>query len=326
MSEIRPVRSETNINQNTFREVDMSHVLICGSLGIDSIETPQRNIEDVLGGSAVYGSVASSFFSNTYMVAVGGEDFSDRDRGLLEKAGIDLSGLEIVSGGKCFRWRGKYHENMISRETLETQLNVLETFKPRVPESAQKGGFVFLANVHPGVQEATLDQIQSPQFTVCDTMDLWINTARDELDALLPRVDCIMMNDDELKMYADLPTLLQSARKLAEKGPRYVIIKKGEHGSFLFDRDSGGLFICPAFPVEALVDPTGAGDSFAGAFTGFLAAAGDTWRDKLREAIVMGAVTASFTVESFSLDIISRIVREDIDCRARELKSYMRIA
>ncbi len=304
----------------------MSHVLICGSLGIDSIETPQRNVEEVLGGSAVYGSVASSFYSKTCMVAVAGEDFSDQDRGILEKAGIDLSGLEIVGGGKCFRWRGRYHENMISRETLETQLNVLETFQPKVPDTARNGGFVFLANVHPCVQEATLNQIESAGFTVCDTMDLWINTARDELDALLPRVDCIMMNDDELKMYADLPTLLQSARKLAEKGPRYVIIKKGEHGSFLFDRESGELFICPAFPIEAVVDPTGAGDSFAGAFIGFLAAAGDAWQEKIREAMVMGAVTASFTVESFSLDIISRITREDIDRRAQELKSYMRIA
>ncbi len=298
-------------------------LLVVGSIGIDTVETPTARRVDLLGGSAVYFAFAASYFTPVQLVGVVGEDFPPAYRALLESRNIDLAGLE-VSKGRTFRWTGKYHENMIDRDTLEVQLNVLGDFQPKLPDSYRSSEFLFLANAVPALQRQVLAQMKTrPRFVAADTMNLWIETARNDLDALLGEIDALVINDSEARMYTDERELLRAGKAIAAKGPKIVIIKKGEHGALVISRD--GNFCIPGHPLEEVVDPTGAGDTFAGGIMGYLAAQGQVTRETMRRAIAYGAVVASYTCQDFSLDALLRTTRADIDARFRELLEMVHI-
>lgn len=296
-------------------------VLIVGSVAYDSVESAAGKVERALGGAATYASIAACFYSKTSMVGVVGEDFEDEHIELLAGRGVDLSGLQKVPG-KTFHWAGRYLPDMIGRETLDTQLNVFEHFDPVLPEALKGLEYVFLANIHPGLQKRVLDQVTGPKLVVLDTMDLWINTARSDLVELFPRVDVLVINDEEVRLLTADYNIIAGARKLLADGVKLgVVVKRGEHGSTLVTND--GLSIAPAFPVEKLVDPTGAGDSFAGALIGYLGASGDIGFKSLRRSLIHGAAVASFTVEGFSVDRLKDVTKEDIEARVRVLKELM---
>ncbi len=298
-------------------------LLVVGSIGIDTVETPASRRENLLGGSAAYFAYAASFFSKVALVGVVGKDFPEEHKQLLKSREIDLSGLEI-SEGDTFRWTGKYHENMNDRDTLEVALNVLGTFDPKVPAAYVDCDYVFLANASPAVQLKTLAQIKKrPAFVAADTMNLWIEIARHDLDALLSRIDAIVMNDGEARQYTDERELLRAGRKIQEKGPGTVIIKKGEHGALVVSRN--GNFSIPAYPLEEVIDPTGAGDTFAGGIMGYLASGKAVTKESLRRAVAYGSVVASFTCQDFSLGGLQKIDRAAIDARYRELLDMVRI-
>lgn len=288
-------------------------VLVVGSVALDSIETPRGRAPDVVGGSATHFAVAASLFAPVRLVGVVGDDFPEEYMALLRARDIDLAGLEVVSGGRTFRWSGRYSQDMNSRETLSVELNVFADFQPRIPEAFRDTGFVFLANGSPVTQASVLGQIRRPRFVMADTMDLWIQNARADLLALLARLDGLILNDEEARMLTGEPGILAAARATLALGPRYVIVKKGEHGSLLLSRDR--IFILPAFPVEDLVDPTGAGDSYAGGVMGSLARAGACEFEDLRRAIVDGTVVASFNVGGFALDRTRKLTREEFEAR-----------
>lgn len=288
-------------------------LLVVGSLALDSVETPSARRDDVLGGSAVYFSYAASYFTPVSLVGVVGEDWPVANTELLNERKIDTAGLQTVSGGRTFRWRGKYLQNMNDRETLEVHLNVLGEFNPVVPEAHRKSRFVFLANAAPIVQLKTLDQVEAPQLVVADTMDLWIRETKDDLLTLLKRVDGLVLNDAEAKLLTHEENLVKAAEKVLALGPKFVVIKKGEHGALLYSNT--GAFALPAYPTGDVVDPTGAGDSFAGGMMGFLAHRNQADDQTLRLALVYGTIVASFNVEDFSLERMKRIDRSDIDHR-----------
>ncbi len=296
------------------------HLLVVGSIGIDTIEAPTGVATDVLGGAATYFSYAASFFTPVSLVGVVGDDFPAEHRRLLESRQIDTTGLETRRGARTFRWRGKYSPDMNSRETLEVHLNVLGEFNPRLPEKYRLAPFVFLANGAPSTQLAVLDQVPSPRLAVADTMDLWIKTQHDELRRLLKRIDGLVINDQEARMLADTDNLVRAGRAIQAMGPRFVALKKGEHGAMFFSAEQ--TFVMPAYPTPDVLDPTGAGDSFAGGFMGLIASSGDTSPRGLKQAMAAGTVTASFTVEGFSLDRLREITRADID---RRLDEYRRM-
>lgn len=299
------------------------NLLVVGSIGIDTVETPTEKRADQLGGSAIYFSYAASFYTKVHLVGVVGKDFPSVHRTLLESREIDLSGLEAAEG-KTFRWTGRYHENMIDRDTLKVDLNVFGSFDPKVPEAAREIGFLFLANGAPSVQAKVLKQMKRrPKFVAADTMDLWIETARGDLEALLKEIDALVINDSEARMMTDQRELLRAGLDILELGPPIVIIKKGEHGALVVTRD--GHFAVPGFPIEKVVDPTGAGDTFAGGILGYLAETGDTSAANLRRAVAHGAVVASYTVQDFSLEQLKRIKRSDIDNRYAMLLDLVRI-
>lgn len=292
-------------------------LVVVGSIGIDNIETPTARKENLLGGSAVYFAYAAGFFTQVEMVGVVGKDFPPEYRALLQKNNVDLAGLEVADG-QTFRWSGKYHEDMNNRDTLEVQLNVLGSFDPKVPESYKNRDFLFLANAVPAVQHNVLRQMKKrPKFVAMDTMNLWIEIARKDLDGLLAEVDALVLNDGEARQYTDERELLKAGRAILKKGPKTVIIKKGEHGALVVSE--GGNFSVPAYPLEAVTDPTGAGDTFAGAIMGYLASHGTLDRNAIRRAVAYGSVVASFTVEDFSLNKLEKISRKDIDARYKEL-------
>jgi cytidine kinase len=292
-------------------------LVVVGSIGIDDIETPSAKKKNLLGGSAVYFAYAAGYFTRVEMVGVVGADFPAEYRVVLQENNVDLEGLEIADG-KTFRWTGKYHEDMNIRDTLEVHLNVLGTFDPKVPEAYRSRDFLFLANAVPAVQHKVLKQMaKRPKFVAMDTMNLWIETAREDLDALLKDVDALVLNDSEARQYTDERELLKAGRAILKKGPKTVIIKKGEHGALVVSAE--GNFSVPAYPLEVVVDPTGAGDSFAGAIMGYLAAQGKIDRDSLRRAVAYGSVVASFTVEDFSLTRLEEIKRPEIEKRFKEL-------
>jgi sugar/nucleoside kinase (ribokinase family) len=295
-------------------------LLVVGSIGIDTIEAPTGVATDVLGGAATYFSYAASFFTPVSLVGVVGDDFPSEHRRLLESRQIDTTGLEVRRGARTFRWRGKYSPDMNSRETLEVHLNVLGEFNPRLPEKYRLAPFVFLANGAPSTQLAVLDQVPSPRLAVADTMDLWIKTQHDELRRLLKRIDGLVINDQEARMLADTDNLVRAGRAIQAMGPRFVALKKGEHGAMFFSAEQ--TFVMPAYPTPDVLDPTGAGDSFAGGFMGLIASSGDTSPRGLKQAMAAGTVTASFTVEGFSLDRLREITRADID---RRLDEYRRM-
>jgi len=298
-------------------------LLVVGSVGIDTVVTPTERREQVLGGSAVYFSYAASFFTPVSMVSVVGEDFPDAHRRLLKDQGIDLAGLEVAKG-KTFRWTGRYHEDLNTRDTLEVDLNVFGTFDPKVPEKDKQAEFLFLANGAPAVQRKVLQQMKRrPKFIAADTMDLWINTARPELEKLIGEIDALVINDSEVRLMTRHRELLRAGRELLELGVPTVIIKKGEHGALVVNKH--GHFVVPAMPLEAVTDPTGAGDSFAGGIMGYLASTGDISAQGLRRAVAYGSVVASFTVEDFSLEMLCRIKRADIDKRFKALLAIANI-
>ena len=296
-------------------------ILAVGTVAFDSIETPRGNADRVLGGSATYICLAARFFAEQpRLVGVVGGDFPQKYQHLLAERGIDTAGLEVQEAGKTFYWAGRYHEDLNIRDTLTTELNVLETFDPVLPANYKDSRIICLGNLDPGIQRKVLDQASDPDFVVCDSMNFWIDHTLDSLLETLKRVDCLMINDEEARQLANHHNLIHAARAIQELGPRVLIIKKGEHGALLFNGDR--VFAVPAVPLADIQDPTGAGDTFMGGFVGALASLGDFSDDSLRHAMVMGSAMASFVVERFGperlVDLDADTIQERIE-RFREL-------
>jgi sugar/nucleoside kinase (ribokinase family) len=296
-------------------------LLVVGSVAFDSVETPTARRDDVLGGSAVFFSYAASYFTDVRLVGEVGEDWPAEHTDLLRARKIDTAGLRVVEGAKTFRWRGKYLPNMNDRETLEVHLNVFEKFNPRLSDENRRAKFVFLANGSPVMQLGVLEQVKDPVLAVCDTMDLWINIQLDPLLALLRRIDGIVLNDAEAKLLTGTENLVQAGRAVLKLGPKFAIIKKGEHGAMFFSADE--TYVMPAYPTPDVIDPTGAGDSFAGGMMGYLASQGNFDPRTLKEALAYGTVVASFNVEDFSLERMKRIDRREIDVRLAQYKKML---
>lgn len=296
-------------------------VLIVGSTALDSIKTPNAENPRLLGGSASHAAVAASFFAPVRLVGIVGEDFPRKYENLYRRHKIDLTGLQRAAG-KTFHWSGEYELNMNNRQTLVTELGVFETFTPSLPEAYRQSPFVLLANIAPSLQHHVLDQVRRPKLIVADTMDLWLNIALPDLLRLLKRVDVFVLNDSEARQLAEEHNLLVALKKIHRLGPRCVIIKKGEHGCIL--SSPGGLFLCPAYPLGCVVDPTGAGDSFVGGFIGYLASQKGSVEKHLKAAVIHGTATASFCCEGFGLNATTRITRARINQRARELQKMMK--
>lgn len=291
-------------------------LLVIGTLAYDTIETNAAKRVDVLGGSAMFFSVAAAAFRPVQLVAVVGQDFRPADLAMLKQRGVDTSGVEHADG-RTFRWSGRYEADWNTRHTIETQLNVFERFDPKIPPAMRSTKFLFLANASPVVQATALDQVDHPTFTVVDTMNLWIEIMRPELIALLRRVDGVVLNDEEARMLTGERNLIKAASLVLGMGPRYVILKKGEHGAFLMGADVH--FSLPAYPVGSVVDPTGAGDTFAGGFMGYVAAQGDIAPRTLRKGMLYGTVAASYCVEGFGVDALKDRTLRDFDERYDEL-------
>ena len=294
-------------------------VLVIGTTALDSIKTPKSENPRLLGGSASHAAVASSFFAPTRLMGVVGGDFPAKYLTLFKKHGICLQGLERVKDGKTFHWSGEYEVNMNNRRTVETVLGVIEHWQPALPAAYESTPFVLLANISPGVQHRVLDQISKAKFVIADTMDLWLNIALPEVLTLLKRMDCLVLNDSEARQLVSDDNVVSALTKIHRMGPKYVIIKKGEHGSIL----SGpkGLFIAPAYPLRKVVDPTGAGDSFVGGLIGYLAAQKKgTVESNLRRAMLHGSVVASFCCEGFGLNVTTRTTKAKILERVKELE------
>ena len=292
-------------------------VLIVGSTALDSIKTPTAEKPRLLGGSASHAAVAASFFSPVKLVGVVGDDFPKKYLQLYRRHGIDLEGLQIKPG-KTFHWSGEYEVNMNNRRTLLTELGVFETFTPVLPAAHKRTPLVLLANIAPSLQHHVLDQMERAKFVVADTMDLWLNIAFDDLVKLLKRIDGFVLNDSEVHQLTKEDNVFAALKKIHKLGPKYVIIKKGSHGSIL--SSPKGFFICPAYPLHKVVDPTGAGDSFVGGMMGFLASARGSIDDNIRRAMIYGSVTASFCCEGFGLKRTTQIKRADIERRVKELE------
>ena len=302
----------------------MSHpqLVIVGSIGIDHIETPTEKRPNLLGGSVSYACAAASFTHSPGMVGVVGDDFPEEFMELYRSFEVDLQGLQQAKG-QTFSWTGVYAENMDNRETLETVLGVFETFEPNLPESYKTAPFVFLGNMHPGLQLHVLNQIESPKFVLVDTMDLWINITRDELIEVIGKVDMLTLNESEARLLTGAHNLLDAAAQLLKMGPTHVLIKKGENGSMLFGKD--GTYIQPAVPLAEVTDPTGAGDSFAGALMGYLTQQDACDHQAIRKAMVHGSVVASFGVEAFSLEGLQGLTQDQIQERTDSLLAMMRV-
>src|SRR5437660_2000853 len=296
-------------------------VLIVGSTALDSIKTPKAENPRLLGGSASHAAVAASFFSPVKLIGVVGEDFPKKYVELYRRHKIDLSGLQIVAG-KTFHWSGEYEVNMNNRRTLLTELGVFEKFTPSLPKSHQRIPYVLLANIAPSLQMHVLNQMQRPKFVVADTMDLWLNIALADLLQLIKRLDAFVLNDSEAHQLTKEDNVFKALKKIHQLGPKYVIIKKGSHGSIL----SGpkGFFICPAYPLHQVMDPTGAGDSFVGGMIGYLASARGGIDRNIRRAMIYGTVVASFCCEGFGLTCTTGVTRRKIDARVKELEKLTR--
>jgi len=292
-------------------------VLIVGSVALDTVKTPFGKHDYILGGSAVHASVAASFFSPVSLVGVVGEDFPQEHINFLNSRDIETKGLQIKAG-KTFHWEGYYEYDMNQAHTLDTQLNVFADFDPQVPAEYKNSEFVFLANIDPELQMKVLGQVVSPKLTVLDTMNFWIETKKDALLAVIQKVDIVVLNDAETRQLMGTPNLMVGARELLKLGVKKVIIKKGEHGSLLFEDNH--YFAAPSFPLDKVVDPTGAGDSFAGGFIGYLAKTGDLSHDNMRKAVVIGSTIASHNVEDFSLNRMRKLTQKEIQHRYAEFK------
>ena len=291
-------------------------LLVVGTTALDSIKTPHAENPRLLGGSASHAAVAASFFTKPHLIGAVGDDFPRKYINLYRKHGLNLDGLQQLSG-QTFHWSGEYELNMNNRRTLDTVLGVIEDFSPTLTAAQTRLPYVLLANCVPDLQANVLDQMHRPRFVVADTMDLWLNIARAPLLKLLPRLDCLVLNDSEASQLAEEDNVVAAIPRIHKLGPRYVIVKKGEHGSIL----SGpkGLFIAPAYPLRKVVDPTGAGDSFIGGMMGYLASQKGSLESKLRKGIIHGSVTASFCCEDFGLKKTTKIKKKDITKRVREL-------
>jgi sugar/nucleoside kinase (ribokinase family) len=292
-------------------------LLAVGSVALDSLETPFGRREDVLGGSAAYFSVCASYFLAPRLVAVVGDDFPEEHVRFLGERGVDLAGLERRPG-RTFRWRGRYEFDLNTAHTLDTQLNVFADFRPVLPERFKDSEYVFLGNIDPDLQHSVLDQVRAPRFVAADTMNYWIETRRDALLRTLRRIDLLFVNDGEARELADEVNVVKAARKILSFGPRAVVVKRGEYGSLFFSGEE--VFAASAYPLQAVFDPTGAGDSFAGGFMGYVARSRREDRGTLRRAIVLGSVLASFTVEQFSLERLLTLTAGEIRTRFAEAK------
>ncbi len=292
-------------------------VLIVGSTALDSIKTPAAENPRLLGGSASHAAVAASFFGPVRLVGVVGNDFPKHYIKLYQKHAVDLAGLQVLPG-KTFHWSGEYEVNMNNRRTLTTELGVFETFTPTLPKVYQRSRFVLLANIAPSLQHHVLDQMQRARFVVADTMDLWLNIALEDLLRLLKRVDAFVLNESEAHQLTTQNNMLKAAREIHKLGPKYVIIKKGEHGAIL--SSPRGMFVAPAYPLHDVCDPTGAGDSFVGAMVGYLANTPGPVERKLRRAMIYGSVVASFCCEGFGLTQTTKLTKARIERRVRELE------
>ena len=295
----------------------MGKLLVVGSMAFDSVRTPFGEASDVLGGSATYFSTAASFFTGVNLIAVVGEDFPEQHVDFLRSRKIDLDGLERREG-KTFRWKGEYSYQLNEAQTLETHLNVLETFRPRIPEHYRKPEMLFLGNIDPELQLDVLEKVERPKIVACDTMNFWIEGKREALWRTLEKVDILVINDGEARALGEDSNLVQVAKRVLARGPKHLIVKRGEYGVLMFNEKH--TFGAPALPLEQVKDPTGAGDTFAGGFMGHLASTGDYSDEGLRRAIIFGSVMASFTVEEFSLERLRHLDKRQIEDRYREFR------
>jgi sugar/nucleoside kinase (ribokinase family) len=293
-------------------------ILVIGSVAFDSVETPFGRGDDVLGGSATYFSTSASFFTGVQLVAVVGDDFPEEPKQFLASRGVDLTGLQ-TRPGQTFRWKGRYGYDLNEAQTLETHLNVFETFHPELPESYRQAKYVFLANIDPELQLEVLKQVEKPQLIACDTMNFWIDGKRDALVRTLGYVDILVINEAEVRQLADEANLVKAARAVLAMGPKTLVVKRGEYGVLVFSEHS--IFSAPAYPLEEVFDPTGAGDTFAGGFMGYLAATNNLSDETIRKATVFGSVMASFTVEDFSLNRLRNLSWEDVEARFRRFQT-----
>jgi sugar/nucleoside kinase (ribokinase family) len=288
-----------------------------GTVAFDRIETPFGKADKVVGGAATYISLASSFFLDKLgLVSVVGDDFPKDMMDLLRGRGVDLAGLEVLQGKESFFWAGRYHYDMNSRDTLETRLNVLLDLDPKLPEHFKAAPYVMLGNLDPKVQAKVLDQVTDPALVVMDTMNFWMDSALEDLKKVIARVDILCVNDAEARQLSGEHSLVKAANKILAMGPKYLVVKKGEHGALLFSEDR--VFFAPALPLEDIIDPTGAGDTFAGGFIGYLARTQDHSFDNLKRAIIVGSALASFCCEKFGVERLLQITREDIDHRVQQ--------
>ncbi len=292
-------------------------ILVVGSVAFDSVETPFGKADNVLGGSATYFSTAASYFSEVKLVAVVGEDFPDEHVAFLKNKGVDVNGLQRTAG-KTFRWQGRYDYDLNEAHTLATHLNVFERFRPEIPATHRKSPYVFLANIDPDIQWNVLEQVERPKFVACDTMNFWIEGKPDALKRLLSKVNLFVLNEGEAREFAKEPNLVKAAKQILSYGPKTLIIKRGEYGALMFNGNS--VFSAPAYPLESIFDPTGAGDSFAGGLMGYLANTDNTNESNIRQAIIFGSVMASFNVEDFSLNRMKTLTLKEIHERYKEFK------
>ena len=292
-------------------------ILVVGSVAFDSVETPFGKVEEVLGGSAIYFSVAASFFSKVGMVAVVGEDFPSLYLEFLKEKNIDIQGLKKLKGN-TFRWKGKYGFDLNEALTLDTRLNVFQDFRPEIPERYRDAEYVFLANIDPELQLRVLDQVKNPKLVALDTMNFWIEGKPDKLKEAVSRVDIFVINEAEAREFMQEPNLVKAAKKILSLGPKTLIVKRGEYGALMFHGES--VFAAPAYPLEFIYDPTGAGDSFAGGFMGYLANTRNAEDGVIRQAMIFGSVMASFNVEDFSLNRMKYLTYPEIERRFREFK------
>lgn len=298
----------------------MSKLVIVGTVAFDAIETPFGKTDKILGGAATYiGLAASQFNADGAIVSVVGGDFPEEYIAMLKNNNLDVSGLEVIKEGKSFFWSGKYHNDMNSRDTLATELNVLENFEPKVPESYKNAEVVMLGNLHPLVQLSVIEQMDSPKLIVLDTMNFWMDNALAELKQAIAKVDVITINDEEARQLTGEYSLVTAAHKIMDMGPKYVVIKKGEHGALLFHEED--VFFAPALPLETVFDPTGAGDTFAGGFTGYLAKTGDYSFKNMKNGIIYGSTLASFCVEKFGTERLEGLTKKEVHQRLKQFQS-----
>ncbi len=298
----------------------MSKLVIVGTVAFDAIETPFGKTDKILGGAATYiGLAASQFNTDGAIVSVVGGDFPQEDITMLQKKGMNVEGLEIVKDGKTFFWSGRYHNDMNSRDTLVTELNVLETFSPVVPDAYKDAEVVMLGNLHPMVQMGVIKQMNNPKLVVLDTMNFWMDIALNDLKKVIAKVDVITINDEEARQLSGEYSLVNAAKTIFTMGPKYVVIKKGEHGALIFHKDE--MFFAPALPLAEVFDPTGAGDTFAGGFTGYLAKTGDYSFENMKRAVIYGSCLASFCVEKFGTERMQNLKREEVNKRLHQFKS-----